>query len=906
MAGAELIREALGELCRRGGWSYAVIWRADRGNPPMLVIEDSYCEEQVRGVIDKMLTQVHRIGEGIVGGAAVNGKCQWMYADGTSGIDLLQTSILSNLDMLQSNTSWQLQLLDGIKTIAIISLPPFAVAQFGSMEKVSENPEFIIEVKQLLLQMGNMSSVLMHGDSHNTNDQHPAVGSLQSEACTENIAHPELLRDSLWSSDYFSQSQGSLNTFGSNCTGRSSIYPHLAALPVISKSIGAIKGFCNSKKLPYHLTDQPRAASSQVQVKVTTSTKPDANLTSNKVSAYLNTIPIGGFTNFPVMEEKLLSGMGVQGYPCFSSTNTELFPSLNEFHQLCGGPSSSNNIYGSWQTTTGARSSELSKACLHGEEKLIGFQNLYRSSSAIGNLSNAQSVGDMSSFVSEIPDSLTFHEAFGPQQSLLLPSEYSPSNFMINQGDQLPENGITDLASQMNETLGVSSVSTGLVKTDGSCCIMSSGLPSKPVECLTAAPVYSLGKGSNENALTSLNQKLADNASYDATVLDMSIEALMQEWWEDTVMPVGNVICSNLSGSASCISQLENGSISGVGKELLPKSSFEQLLNAIVGDNNKASACGSTNLNHIAGLDKEHQLSTIATLAHPSAHHNQIPLVSFPSISHTSDKVTYESSREGPSKSHVSPWIEDSCSMNNNAVKINQPKKPEEAVKVVKKRARPGESTRPRPRDRQQIQDRVKELREIVPDGAKCSIDALLDRTIKHMHFLQSVTKYADKIKQANEPKMIGEESGVVLKENSGGGRGGGTTWAYEVSGQTMVCPIIIEDLTPPGQMLVEMLCEERGFFLEIADVIRGFGLIILKGVMEIRDSKIWARFLVEANRDVTRMDIFLSLIQLLQQTSAVRSSDLLTKVIDKGAATFKDYQQSPISIPVGLADRMQ
>ena len=42
------------------------------------------------------------------------------------------------------------------------------------------------------------------------------------------------------------------------------------------------------------------------------------------------------------------------------------------------------------------------------------------------------------------------------------------------------------------------------------------------------------------------------------------------------------------------------------------------------------------------------------------------------------------------------------------------------------------------------------------------------------------------------------------------------------------------------------MLCEERGFFLEIADIIRGFGLTILKGVMEIRDSKIWARFLVE------------------------------------------------------------
>lgn len=42
------------------------------------------------------------------------------------------------------------------------------------------------------------------------------------------------------------------------------------------------------------------------------------------------------------------------------------------------------------------------------------------------------------------------------------------------------------------------------------------------------------------------------------------------------------------------------------------------------------------------------------------------------------------------------------------------------------------------------------------------------------------------------------------------------------------------------------MLCEEQGFFLEIADLIRGMGLTILKGVMEARNDKIWARFAVE------------------------------------------------------------
>lgn len=44
------------------------------------------------------------------------------------------------------------------------------------------------------------------------------------------------------------------------------------------------------------------------------------------------------------------------------------------------------------------------------------------------------------------------------------------------------------------------------------------------------------------------------------------------------------------------------------------------------------------------------------------------------------------------------------------------------------------------------------------------------------------------------------------------------------------------------------MLCEERGYFLEIADIVRGFGLTILKGVMEARKDKIWAHFIVEVH----------------------------------------------------------
>ncbi|KAA8549964.1 hypothetical protein F0562_001628 [Nyssa sinensis] len=215
--------------------------------------------------------------------------------------------------------------------------------------------------------------------------------------------------------------------------------------------------------------------------------------------------------------------------------------------------------------------------------------------------------------------------------------------------------------------------------------------------------------------------------------------------------------------------------------------------------------------------------------------------------------------------SQISSWVERGNNMkHNSAASTAYSKRPDEVSKSNRKRLKPGENPRPRPKDRQMIQDRVKELREIVPNGAKCSIDALLERTIKHMLFLQSVTKHADKIKQTGDSKIISKEGGLLLKDNFEGG----ATWAYEVGSQSMVCPIIVEDLNPPRQMLVEMLCEERGLFLEIADIIRGLGLTILKGVMETRNDKIWARFAVEANRDVTRMEIFLSLVRILEQSA--------------------------------------
>ncbi|KAK8487860.1 hypothetical protein V6N13_045986 [Hibiscus sabdariffa] len=185
-----------------------------------------------------------------------------------------------------------------------------------------------------------------------------------------------------------------------------------------------------------------------------------------------------------------------------------------------------------------------------------------------------------------------------------------------------------------------------------------------------------------------------------------------------------------------------------------------------------------------------------------------------------------------------------------------------EPAKNNKKRARPGENPRPRPRDRQLIQDRIKELRELVPNGAKCSIDSLLERTVKHMVFLQGITKHADKLGKCADSKMHQKGAGILGSSNYEQG----SSWAVEVGGHLKICSIVVENINKNGQMRVKLLCEECSHFLEIAEVIRSLGLTILKGFTEVHGEKTWICFVVEGqNRVFHRMDILWSLVQVLQ-----------------------------------------
>ncbi|QCE07726.1 transcription factor bHLH157-like isoform X2 [Vigna unguiculata] len=369
---------------------------------------------------------------------------------------------------------------------------------------------------------------------------------------------------------------------------------------------------------------------------------------------------------------------------------------------------------------------------------------------------------------------------------------------------------------------------------------------------VTGLAGYNSNTDGNE---TSVIMQNTEKGPLDFMEIDFSYEQV-DEWWGNTLTPVVSGVTE--TGFSECISELNSDSLPGTRKRLFSELGIEELLRGGANYNPINSSefeCGlSPNKRQTVVESSSVNGSTIAELMQPLC-----------DLDSTNNLL---SKKDTFSKLQAATWVDDSHSINIRKSVQQHPQKPEEP-KPTKKRARPGESPRPRPKDRQQIQDCIKELRGIIPNGGKCSIDSLLDRTIRYMLFLQSVLKYSDKLREPSEPKLIERENEVVLEDSGvADSKNCGITWAYEVGHETMLCPIIVEDTSPPGQMLIEMLCEVQGIFLEIIDVIRGFGLNILKAKMERKKNKLWARFIVEANRHVTRIDVFWSLIHLLQQTN--------------------------------------
>ncbi|TKY67019.1 Transcription factor LHW [Spatholobus suberectus] len=939
-----LLKEALRTLGSRNRWSYAVFWKIGCNNSKLLIWEDYYYEplpppfppravgmsnfpyrdgegcwfspesqlgiqeeDRVRVLINKMMVNnsVSIAGEGIVGRAAFTGNYQWILLNNFTR-DAYPPEVYPELHY---------QFSAGMQTVAVIPVLPHGVVQLGSFLPIMEDIGFVNEVKNLILQLGCVPGALLSED-------------YSAKVPSEKFAAPLTVDPPVTASNC---SPSAVN--GSNQLTNSTLASRPVAQPPHSLR-GKINNYQDSVLTPqthnpnqiFDSICQPKAHS-MIKTNVCGQQKKtvgeaDACLQQHSVynarSAFNELVSFNQSNlrdcSLKYMEQT--SGVGRQSH---------VNPNMN--------PSSALNM--PQLKTDGSQILEQSHSSGSplGGIPICSGSNLLRTNMINCPVSNPPKVST-SDF------SGTHKFGFGLQNN------NSTTNAGLCSVPNLTNQSVTshmnlDGSGQKNCTIDLKNACNALASTDQRIdddllhalkipslhleehVPMGDHIPGFVQDCLNKDVTSQHMMKMNVKHDEAYTQLPSGDDLFDVLGVDFK-RRLLNGNWNKLLATDSDAIAEHLDKKATYMnlhdvgpdnSYSVNEAISDSG--IFSGTGTDHLLDAVV---SKAQSAAKQNSDEMSCRTTMTRISN-ASVPSPackqvmSDHVVQRGLFDFPKMGVKTAAMETSSLKSGCSKddagncsqttsiygSKLSSWVENGSNVKReSSVSTGYSKRPDEVCKPNRKRLKPGENPRPRPKDRQMIQDRVKELREIVPNGAKCSIDALLEKTIKHMLFLQSVTKHADKLKQTGESKIVSKEGGLLLKDNFEGG----ATWAYEVGSQSMVCPIIVEDLNPPRQMLVEMLCEERGFFLEIADLIGGLGLTILKGVMESRNDKIWARFAVEANRDVTRMDIFMSLVRVLDQM--VKGGASSSNAIDNNMMVYHSFPQATQIPATGTPSSLQ
>ncbi|KAE9593107.1 putative transcription factor bHLH family [Lupinus albus] len=917
-----LLKEALKTICARNQWSYAVFWKIGCNNPKLLIWEDCFYEllpsllpprivgtsnlpyqdgegcwfssesqlgiqeDKVGSLIKKMMVNnsVNIIGDGIIGRAAFTGNHLW----------ILLNNFTKDACPQEVYTELHYQFSAGIQTLAVIPVLPHGVVQLGSFLPITESMGFVNDMKSLILQLASIPGALLSED-YSAKLSSERLSGPMTDGVPVTVDLPVITSNCALSISNGSNQPSNSSHVSSRPIAQpinnyqgSVLAPQVQNLNQVSPKYGNL---CHPTTRSMN-----RAIFSTLQENRVVEAR--AEMIPSNLDLYMqqhsaayhtrypfNELAAFGQSNFSdgslkYMEPQILSGIGGHGHvnPIMNPLSTSSISQLRRDggHILQQSQSCvSNSILGGIPIHN--RMSNLLRANMFNNS----VSNPPRVSES--NFSGIQEVGEglhndnsTKAGTCSLPNlanqSVRSHMHLDGSHQKTLPVDLKHAHDAFASTDQRIDNDLLQALKipslHLEEHASMSDHIPGFVhdhlnKDGSSQHMMNANHEEASAQLPSGDDLFDvLGVDFKRKMLNgNWDELLADESDANAENLDKKATGMNMQ----SIGPDNSYSVSEAISDSGIFSRIDT----------------DHLLDAVVSraqsvakQNSDDMSCGTA-------------LTRISTTSIPSPITKQVmsdnvvkgKLSDFPKMGDKIGAVETSSFKSGCSKddagncsqttsiygSELSSWVEKvSNAKLENSVSTGYSKRLDEGCKSNRKRLKPGENPRPRPKDRQMIQDRVKELREIVPNGAKCSIDALLERTIKHMLFLQSVTKHADKLKHTGESKIVSKEGGLLLKDNFEGG----ATWAYEVGSQSMVCPIIVEDLSPPGQMLVEMLCEERGFFLEIADLIRGLGLTILKGVMEARNDKIWARFVVEANRDVTRMEIFMSLVRLLEQTA--------------------------------------
>ncbi|KAF7823183.1 transcription factor LHW-like [Senna tora] len=896
-----LLKEVLKTLCGRDQWSYAVFWKIGCHNPKLLIWEDCYYEstagtktsnmpfankegcwlssdsrssqlgiqeeDRVCSLVNKMMVNnsVNVVGEGIIGRAAFTGNHQW----------IILNNFTRNRYPPEVYNELHHQFSAGMQTVAVIPVLPHGVVQLGSLLPMMENVGFVNDVKSFTLQLGCVPGALLSEDystkaSIERLDAPVTVGvpvPVDPPVITSNCTLPVTYgSNQLISLSHTSRPivQTSHPLRGETNKLQGSVLTH--QIPNMTQILSNYHdNLCQPQVIPTmnpSFVGQPE--NSFVEAEVIPSNH-DSCLQQH--SALLN-----ARSRFSELTDLSQSGLGDCSMKFMEQQSFSGIGSQNHVNPIINASSTFN--LSQLKTNGGHIHDRNQSSLLGGFSTNGGMSKLLRSNMITSSVSNPPKVftadfcGTNKSGTGLQNNDLTKGGGYSPRTCPISQEGFNQKNVPV--GVKCAHDKLAPTDQRMNDNL-LQALKIPSLKLEEQQVSMSDHIPACIPPPSSDDLFDILGVDFKSKLLNgNWSKLLAEESDGNAEILDKK------------------TTCMNMQDADPDRYSIDEAmSDSGVFSE----RGTDHLLDAVVSNTKSFGKQGSDDISCRTSLTR------ISNASVPSPAYRKVTndpvqgeLFGFPKDGVKAGAAETSSLRSGCSRddtrncsqttsiygSQLSSWVENAANVKHeNSVSTGYSKRPDEVCKSNRKRLKPGENPRPRPKDRQMIQDRVKELREIVPNGAKCSIDALLERTIKHMLFLQSVTKHADKLKHTGESKIISKEGGLLLKDNFEGG----ATWAYEVGSQSMVCPIIVEDLNPPRQMLVEMLCEERGFFLEIADLIRGLGLTILKGVMEARNDKIWARFAVEANRDVTRMEIFMSLVHLLEQTgkgSASSSSNAI------------------------------
>ncbi|CAL4989510.1 unnamed protein product [Urochloa decumbens] len=874
------VGDALRRLCEEIGWSYAVFWKAiGAADPVRLVWEDGYCghtscpvgselsealpsdtgcsvsaADTICSLVNKaMASEVHVVGQGTVGRAAFSGNHQWIV-HGTANGHGLASEVAAEMNS---------QFRVGIQTIAIIPVLPRGVLQLGSTGSVMENTNFVMFAKKLCSQLNNRSSMAASGSVKNASSQHGQSRSVHG------VFH---VRSDDSSSKIFSQFPvtSERNSRPDTATVSASTPPNAllnaSLLKVAQQNGNPIRENFVYAKPDARFIQQASYCDSRLggntqSVAMCSGLMPPSLTSVEKQSHLMNGIGQLEFSKNEHSSADLARNVILR-----SLVHQDPFVCENTDINIHHGRYAASNVINSPEDfdflPVGARSSRANLCTSVGNQILDHTPGTLQQKQSQVPSKVPQSSGISKKM--DNPDRGSFRIPSAPTSE----SDGQVSNSLnvgqanqLNRSNHLRPDQNTNVSKQRMKNLDVCELP---------------GIPSERASSLLAEPsadndLFGMFGAEFNQFTQSVGANLVTWSGAESQNSDRNVP-------ESLIYLDSSPLFSSVDTERHC-----SGMFS------LTKS--DQLLDAVISNINPGgkqcpddSASCKTALTDVPSTSylgpndlKRCELSGVPSVL---IKHESAQFVKQPCFSDKSEGGCL-SQNNGMHKSQIRLWIESGQNTKCESASASNSKGVDTPSKANRKRSRPGESPKPRPKDRQLIQDRIKELRELVPNGAKCSIDGLLEKTVKHMLFLQSVTKNADKLKDSTESKILGDENGPLWKDYFEGG----ATWAFDVGSQSMTCPIIVEDLDRPRQMLVEMLCEDRGIFLEIADFIKGLGLTILRGVMEMRKSKIWARFTVEANRDVTRMEIFLSLVRLLEPNC------------DSGPAENANHMNKPLGL---------